>query len=123
MKPITVKGKTRLISQLKTTMPFRQEVGWAALRSRSEAGFSDLPFPRECPVLITVWFYFAPPKKMPKGRVKPVVYPDADKLARAVFDAMKGVLYNDDGQVTDLVVRKRYDPLPRAFITVEECLD
>lgn len=34
--------------------------------------------------------------------------PDADRLATAVLDALKQVLFADDGQVSDLLIRKRY---------------
>ena len=33
---------------------------------------------------------------------------DVDKLSRALFDALSGVAYEDDGQVVTLVVDKRY---------------
>lgn len=57
----------------------------------------------------------APP--YPSGR------PDLDKLARSVLDALTGTVIGDDGQVTDLVVRKRYaDPgrQPGAAVSVWE---
>jgi Holliday junction resolvase RusA-like endonuclease len=38
----------------------------------------------------------------------PASRPDVDKLARAVLDALTGVLYRDDGQVVTLDVTKRY---------------
>lgn len=37
--------------------------------------------------------------------------PDVDKLTRAVFDAMTGIVWHDDSQVVETNVRKRYaDP-------------
>ena len=48
-----------------------------------------------------------------KGQLKPdaprhvLKTPDADNLAKAVKDGLSGVLYHDDGQVAELVVRKR----------------
>ena len=38
----------------------------------------------------------------------PITKPDVDKLSRAILDALKGVAWHDDAQVTDKVVRKRY---------------
>lgn len=32
---------------------------------------------------------------------------DLDNLAKPVLDALKGVAYEDDGQVTDIIMRKR----------------
>src|SRR4051812_11413364 len=37
-----------------------------------------------------------------------VTRPDVDKLARAVADALTGIVWHDDSQVTDLIARKRY---------------
>lgn len=34
--------------------------------------------------------------------------PDIDKLARAVLDAMTGIVYEDDAQIVNLAVAKRY---------------
>ena len=48
--------------------------------------------------------------------------PDLDKLVRCA-DALTGVLWRDDAQVTDLIARKRYvseGEFPRAEITVRD---
>lgn len=46
--------------------------------------------------------------------------PDLDKLARAALDALTGVVFLDDAQVVDLVVRKRYtDPGQQPGVSVE----
>lgn len=50
--------------------------------------------------------------KRPKSRAKDVykvTAPDADKLLRAVFDALTGVLYHDDSQVADFHVADVYE--------------
>lgn len=38
----------------------------------------------------------------------PVKKPDLDKLARAIFDALKGVWYADDSQLIDIEIHKRF---------------
>jgi Holliday junction resolvase RusA-like endonuclease len=43
------------------------------------------------------------------GVIWPCVRPDIDKLARAVLDALTGVLWTDDGQVCSLELEKHYD--------------
>lgn len=49
----------------------------------------------------------------------PAVKPDVDKLARALLDALTGVAYRDDAQVTTLTVRKAYtDESVGTFISV-----
>ena len=48
----------------------------------------------------------------------PVTKPDADNYAKAALDALNTIVYRDDSQVTDLVVRKRYSEKPRLEIEV-----
>ena len=43
--------------------------------------------------------------------IAPAGTPDVDKLARAVLDALTGVVYVDDAQVVDLYLVKRYADL------------
>ncbi len=51
-------------------------------------------------------FYMPRPQSV--KRLYPSVKPDADKLLRAVQDAVAGVAYDHDSQVTDAIIRKRY---------------
>lgn len=62
--------------------------------------------PLEEAVAVEMCFIVRKPKTV--TRLLPHVKPDADKLARACMDALTGVAYVDDSQVTDLVIRKRY---------------
>jgi Holliday junction resolvase RusA-like endonuclease len=101
------------------TMPYRQAVGWSALDARTKAGIHDVFAARHVPVLLGLVFYFAPPQKMPKGRTLPAVKPDLDKLCRSVFDACKGILWVDDGQIVEMDrPRKLYGVPERTEITV-----
>jgi Holliday junction resolvase RusA-like endonuclease len=52
------------------------------------------------------------------GHLRHAVRPDADNLAKAVMDAMKGVVWRDDTQVADLVVAKWYGPAHAVGIDV-----
>jgi len=68
------------------------------------------------------------PKSWPKrktadaltGRLRPTSKPDADNYAKAALDACNGIVFADDSQVVDLVVRKLYGADPRLVIEVEE---
>jgi len=54
-------------------------------------------------------FFFLRPKSHKKSEHGPhIVRPDGDKLLRAICDALKGIVYRDDGQITDHIARKRY---------------
>ena len=45
--------------------------------------------------------------------------PDADKLARAVLDALAGVAFRDDGQVSRLEVDKVFGERPGVLVRLE----
>lgn len=68
------------------------------------------------PVGVSVKFFLPRPERCP--RELPCVRPDVDKLVRAALDALTNArIFGDDGQVVDLITRKRYaDPEPGAFI-------
>lgn len=74
------------------------------------------PIPAKTPVEVEIYAYFKIPKSMPKKQVKliennklfPTVKPDSDNISKIILDALNGVAYYDDNQVTDLVVYKQY---------------
>lgn len=97
---------------------WQQLVAEACGRARDEAGASLL----DGPVRLRVAFYLPRPKSLPKRVEHHIKKPDLDKLVRSVGDALTGVMWNDDSQVVDLQVRKRYAPpdtAPHAVITVQ----
>lgn len=53
----------------------------------------------------------------------PTVKPDVLKLARAAEDALTGIIYRDDAQTVELLVRKRYGSPPRCVIKIESPID
>jgi Holliday junction resolvase RusA-like endonuclease len=70
---------------------------------------------------ITVDFVMSRPNSVPEHRrIRPTVKPDIDKLIRAVADALTGILFLDDCQVTSMVVNKGYNDARRtgAYIVV-----
>jgi Holliday junction resolvase RusA-like endonuclease len=75
-------------------------------------------------VRVIVTFTFARPTSVSvKKRAYMTVAPDLDKLARAIFDPLTGVLWKDDSFVTELLARKVYgasDEPSRAVITISE---
>lgn len=52
------------------------------------------------------------------GLLRPTTKPDADNYAKGPLDALKGIIWKDDGQVVDLIARKYYSANPRVEITV-----
>lgn len=71
---------------------------------------------------------FPIPKSAPKkaraemlsGGKLPDKKPDLDNIAKAVLDALNGVAYGDDAQVTDLLARKRYGDPPGVTAVIRE---
>lgn len=46
--------------------------------------------------------------------------PDADNVSKLCLDALNGLAWKDDAQVSDLIVSKRYSARPRVEIKVED---
>jgi crossover junction endodeoxyribonuclease RusA len=59
-------------------------------------------------VHVVLDFALQRPKGLPKRACQHLKKPDIDKLARAVLDALTGILYHDDSEVVRLDVTKRY---------------
>lgn len=59
-------------------------------------------------LIVECTFTLPRPASRAKRFAFPNKKPDVDKLARAVGDAVKGVIYGDDGQIVDFIARKRY---------------
>lgn len=72
--------------------------------------------------------YFGIPKSTPKwkradmlaGILYPTKKPDADNILKIVLDALNGVAYDDDKQIIEASVHKRYSDNPRVEITISE---
>ena len=55
-----------------------------------------------------------------KKSVTSLRYGDIDNLAKAIMDALSGVLWQDDKQITDLHVTKNLSGTPHILIEIEE---
>jgi Holliday junction resolvase RusA-like endonuclease len=82
-------------------------------------------------VLVTATFYFDRPKKhfRANGTLRDdapafhVARPDAEKLMRALLDALTGVCFHDDSQVAKQVIEKRYGTVARTEVFVCDLLE
>jgi len=93
---------------------WKKSVATVALLAMRRA---ELRLLREVPLLAVLTFVRNRPRYhfSSKGDIKaaylrelPSTRPDVDKLTRGVLDAMKGVVYHDDGQVTTALGMKRW---------------
>lgn len=93
-------GHGILIESSKAVKPWRIEVMWAARAA--------CPTPLDGPVAVELEFVMPRPKSAPKRSTPPAIKrPDIDKLARAILDAVTGVIVSDDSQIVRLVATKR----------------
>lgn len=83
------------------TKPWRACVAYAAMQVRPTPLFDG-------PVGVAVYFKLPRPKSTPRRVRHPIKRPDCDKLLRAVFDALKGVIWNDDSQVVAISTGKSF---------------
>lgn len=108
------------------TRPWRQAVGWEATAAMHAEEFDALLGP----LALEVVFYFPRPKSHYRtGRHAGVLKdsapdfhtakPDADKLLRAIGDALTGLVCRDDSQFALVRAEKVYGE-PRALILVRE---
>jgi len=77
-------------------------------------------------VQMNLIFWFDRPKSIPDYVERHFKRPDIDNLAKAVQDALEGVVYEDDSQIYWLLARKYYvirDAVPRVEISCEALND
>jgi Holliday junction resolvase RusA-like endonuclease len=78
----------------------------AALRAVIKKAYEGPLIPKTIPVGIDAVFNVPQIKK--PVRDMPTVKPDADNLVKSLLDALNGILIEDDSQVCELNVKKRY---------------
>lgn len=85
--------------------------------------------PMSGPIRLELVAYLPYPLGWPKWKTERVtghgvfvahtVKPDFDNLAKIV-DALKGIVWLDDSQITDSTIRKRYSKQPRLVLAIEQ---
>lgn len=106
----------------KTTMDFEDTIRARAIQAMGSSQ------PLEGPISAFIRVRLPVPQSYSKNRTKgcleglekPIKRPDTDNYAKAVLDAMNGVLYKDDSQVVSLHAKKVYDAVAGVDIMVRE---
>lgn len=88
----------------------------------------DAPFPPDAAIRCEIFAAFpllasdSKPKRRRKlaDLLKPTKKPDWDNIGKIVCDALNGVAYHDDSQITCAVVKKRYAAFPCVRVTLSE---
>jgi Holliday junction resolvase RusA-like endonuclease len=78
------------------------------------------------PVSVSIIAYFAIPQSFSKAKramalsmeLVPTTKPDADNIFKLAGDALNGVVWSDDKQITDATFAKRYSDQPGLAIEV-----
>lgn len=100
-----------------------------AVRYYYQAQCHHDPFPKDCALCVTIEAIFglakgdSVKKRQAKlcGLLNPTKRVDADNIAKIICDALNGIAYHDDAQVTTLHVVKRYgvEPCVKVWISKE----
>lgn len=94
-------GRGVLIEQSKAVGPWRERVALTAHQQHHGP-------PLQGPIAVRLGFVMHRPTSTPKRSTPPAVKrPDLDKLIRAVFDALTGVVWLDDSQAVEVAASKR----------------
>ena len=106
---VTVNGRS---------FPIRRGTAWSSLCGLVARQYAPQT-PLSGPVRCALMFYMPMPKKL--KRAWPTTRPDADNLLKGLLDSWNGILWDDDSQVVELVLRKVYarEGRPGVDVTVE----
>lgn len=124
-------GIARAMVQLVTPPETRKAEAALQILARSymaaQPGGRNAPRePLAGPVRMMIVAVYEPPeswtKRLHAALASGVIYhtskPDADNIAKLVGDALNEIAYQDDSQVAELIVRKRYGRPARTDITI-----
>ena len=103
------KGNFVVATDPKPSKVYKADIAYIGQKARTKAGLEGL---FEGPLGIEIFAYFPCPKskwrvKEPRKEEYHSKRPDADNIAKSIKDGLSGVLYHDDGQISELIVRKR----------------
>lgn len=107
---------TTAMAFIKTTA-----ISWA-----NKNGVTSFPiYEAKLPLLMAATFVKSRPKSLPKYVTLPAVKPDLDNYVKLLCDALKGVIFDDDGQIVGMNLEKEFvkpGGLPRVEVTFWEAL-
>jgi len=117
---------TRQGKFVKTYDPPKSKAYKKLVRQEVLKQYHDEPIAKGNPLILQVTFYRSIQKSLSKaeherrlkGDILPFIKPDIDNYFKAVTDALTGVIWADDNQITDVKMSKRYSDNPRTEILV-----
>jgi len=105
--------------------PHKVRAAEKAIATIAKAVMAGAP-PLSCPLRLMMVFVYEMPASWPRrtreagasGTIYHTGTPDIDNLSKLVQDALNRVAYQDDSQIAELIVRKRYGSPARTDITI-----
>lgn len=98
------------------------------VRIRYKAAAQGFRFPDDAQVGIQIVALYPVPKSKSKkvkaamlaGQINPTKKPDCDNIVKIICDALNGIAYKDDAQVTLVQIRKKYADVPKTDVRLWE---
>jgi len=105
-----------------TYTPEKTRVAEARIQSRIQDVLLDkgIWFSEGMPIRMEATFYRLKPKSTSKRVKLPVTSPDLDNYTKLLTDALEKYVYNNDGQITTMLIRKRFGNPPRIELILED---
>lgn len=117
---ITTAGKFPRMYKVAKDITYREKLYWEAKQ------LNIVPADRSIQLCVDLKVFRAIPKSLSKikresaikGRIRPTTKPDIDNYVKQVFDALNGLIWEDDAQIVTVHARKFYDEIPRLEIDI-----
>lgn len=124
------KGRPRFTRQGRAYTPAKTAEYEARIAGLAAAAMRPFAGPTALPCYVRIDAYKGIPKSWTRAKRLRAMEgqeipgkPDLDNVAKAVLDALNGLVYADDVQVVRLLVTKQYSLEPRLVVTVKEDIE
>jgi len=116
-----VAGHARMFTPDKT-VKYESTVALFARQAMGDRNLFDGPVALDLVLHMPIPSSWSAKKKFAalKAEIIPETKPDCSNVLKAVEDAMNGIVYLDDKQISDLTVKKRYGERPGVDVVVRE---
>ena len=77
------------------------------------------------PIKVSIWAFFEPLKSYSKKKRLELIEtphlktPDADNIAKSILDALNGIAWKDDSQISDIDIHKYYDKEDKVVVEIK----
>lgn len=112
---------TKAVHTTSATKAYEQTVRWSYISATSAENrmhTGQIRVEIDAVYAVPVSWAVAKKKQAYDGEITPGK-PDCDNIAKAVLDALNGLAYKDDAQVTELIVKKRYGEKAHVAVRIE----